>query len=253
MAPATADLSPLVRTLERHAAFAPADRDAVLALPFQVRALTPLAALSRAGQATRCCHLMLDGYAARYKLLPDGTRQILNILVRGDLSGLGHALFGLADHDVEMATSGRVATVSADAIEALAAARPAVARALWAETLFEGAIQREWIVNVGRRNARARLAHLLCEIAVRQDQAGLGGGRSLDLPFTQQMIADCAGLTSVHVNRVLQRLRRDGLIAGESRRVRIADWPALASEAGFDDGYLRTPRESAGRETLAAA
>lgn len=228
-----------MRKLSIHSALSSAERDALLSLPVQRRPVTAHASLFRDGEAAKHCCALLDGYAFRYKLLPDGSRQILNVLMRGDLIGVQRALFGRRDQGVEMLSAGTIALIPAAEIEALRSDHPGLAGALWGETLFDGAIQREWTVNIGRRDARGRLAHLLCELAVRHEQLDLGQRTSYRLPLTQTHLADCAGLTPVHVNRVLQSLRGAGLISSDQRRLTIQDWDALARLGGFDERYLR--------------
>lgn len=234
----TSMLDPLVRKLAIHSDLSADEREAVQSLPHHRRPLNAHAQLLRDGEPARHCSVLLDGYAFRYKLLPEGGRQIVNVLMRGDLVGVQRALFGRANHGVEMLTAGTVAEIPAAEVEALIASHPGVSRALWSETLFHGAIEREWVVNVGRRDAHGRVAHLLCELAVRHEQTGLGQRTSYHLPLTQTHIADCAGLTPVHVNRVLQSLRATGLIRTDQRRVTIEDWDGLARVGTFDERYL---------------
>jgi hypothetical protein len=110
--------------------------------------------------------------------------------------------------------------------------------AMWLDTLIDGAIYREWIANVGRRDARSRTAHILCEFALRQESAGLANRSKYDLPLTQEQIADAVGLTPVHVNRTLKALEASGLIERQRRSVTIADWEALSRAGDFDPCYL---------------
>lgn len=109
---------------------------------------------------------------------------------------------------------------------------------MWLETLAEGSIFREWIANIGRRDARSRVAHLLCEIAVRLQSAGLITGNRYELPMTQEQLGDATGLTPVHVNRTLQKLHGDGLITRDKRSITIENWKALSGVADFNPGYL---------------
>jgi CRP-like cAMP-binding protein len=130
-----------------------------------------------------------------------------------------------------------VALVPKQAILALTESRPALARALWFDTLVEGAIFREWVVNVGRRNARTRIAHLLCELAVRlQDSADPKEGYAL--PITQEQLADATGMTPVHTNRTIQALRKEGLISLSGGRLVVHDWRALKAAGEFTEVYL---------------
>ena len=110
--------------------------------------------------------------------------------------------------------------------------------ALWVDTLVDGSIFREWVVNVGRRDARARVAHILCEFSLRLEAAGLAKGHRYELPMTQEQLADAVGLTSVHVNRVLKRLGEDGLIRRDRRTIVIEDWKRMRDVGDFNERYL---------------
>jgi CRP-like cAMP-binding protein len=110
--------------------------------------------------------------------------------------------------------------------------------AMWLDTLIDGAIFREWIANVGRRDARAKTAHILCEFALRQEKAGLAKDSKYDLPLTQEQLADAVGLTPVHINRTLKALEASGLIERDRRSLTIADWSALSWVGDFDESYL---------------
>ncbi|MDB5694781.1 MAG: Crp/Fnr family transcriptional regulator [Sphingomonas bacterium] len=237
-----ATLEPLVRKLALHSDLLREEREALLSLRFERRPLRAHAQLFRGVDPALHCCVLLDGYAAGYKLLRDGSRQILNVLMRGDLVGIQRCLFQRADHEVEMLTDGTVATIAAADLQALMSAHSGLSRAIWSESLFHGAIQSEWIVNVGRRSASARLGHLLCELGVRNEQQGLGSRDQFELPLTQANIADCAGLTAVHINRTLRSLDEAGLIRRGRGRVTIPDWAGLTRMAGFDEQYLKPKR-----------
>jgi len=137
-----------------------------------------------------------------------------------------------------MLSAGTVALIPVDALRAVAFAHPHVGMAMWYETLVEGSIFREWILNVGRRDARTRIAHLLCEFAVRLEVANLGKQFSYELPITQEQLGDATALTPVHVNRTLKRLEEDGLIERTKRVITICDWTELAKTADFQPRYL---------------
>jgi CRP-like cAMP-binding protein len=138
-----------------------------------------------------------------------------------------------------MLTSGTIAMIQRDAVDRIAAERPAVGRAMWIDTLVDGAIFREWIMNVGRRNAKTRVAHLLCEFSLRLKVAGLGDATGYELPMTQEQLGDATGLTPVHINRTIKALERDALITRSSARaIRIGDWRKLAEAGDFESTYL---------------
>jgi CRP-like cAMP-binding protein len=138
-----------------------------------------------------------------------------------------------------MLTAGKVAMIPREEILGIAFERPEIGRAMWLDTLVDGSIFREWIANVGRRDARTRLAHLLCEFGMRLQHAGLGEETSYTLPMTQEQLGDATGLTSVHVNRTIKSLEAEGLIERVSpRSITIGDWKKLAGVGDFDSGYL---------------
>jgi CRP-like cAMP-binding protein len=235
--PSTA-LAPLLQRLRRWSALSKDDEDAVLALPFIERSMEAGHYIVREGdQPLKSC-LLVSGFAYRQKLTGRGDRQIMAIHIKGDMVDLQNSLLGSADHNVQMLTAGTIALIPVEAIRTIAFERPVVGMALWFETLVEGAIFREWILNVGQRDARTRIAHLLCEFALRMEAAELGGPTGYELPMTQEQLADATGLTAVHVNRMLQSLTKDGLIARTRRAVSIADWQRLASAGDFNSGYL---------------
>ena len=234
-------LQPLLRKLRQWRALNDADGAALLALPHVLREMRAGQVVVWDGDRPQSCCAMLSGFAFRHKMAVKGARQILSVHLRGDLVDIHNAMLRVADHNVQMLTDGEIAMIPIEEILALSAARPRVAQALWYETLVDGAIFREWIVNVGRRDARTRIAHLLCELALRHEQAGLGDRLDYEMPMTQEQLADATGLTSVHVNRMLMSLRTDGLIGRGNRSVSVADWAQLAAAGDFNAGYLHIP------------
>lgn len=231
-------LSPLLRRLEGRSPLAEADRRAILSLPHTLRTLAPGAHLVRDGDAPEQCSLLLSGFAYRYKVTGEGARQILSLHIAGEFVDLQNSLLGVADHSVQTLTEADVACVPRQALRELALANANVARALWLDTLIDASIVREWVVNVGRRDSRARVAHLLCELSLRLDAAGLARNHRYELPMTQEQLADAVGLTSVHVNRVLKQLGEEGLISRDRRSVVIEDWPRMRDAGDFNERYL---------------
>ena len=236
--PANPTLLPLLHKLQLWETLGKADGEAVLALPHVIRTIKAGQILVWDGDRPSNCCAILSGFAFRHKIAGNGLRQILSVHMRGDLIDLHNAMLRVADHNIQMLTEGEVAMIPLEAIVELMAARPAVAGALWRESLVDGSIFREWIVNVGRRDARTRVAHLLCELALRQEQAGLGDRLAYRMPMTQEQLGDATGLTPVHVNRMLKVLDGDGLINRHNRHVTVADWPALAKAGDFSPNYL---------------
>lgn len=201
--------------------------------------------LVRAGATLSHSMLVVDGFLARYKDLADGARQIQEIHVGGDFTDLHGFILKRLDHNVGTLTRARIAMVPHEALLRISEDEPHLSRLLWFSTLLDSAIQREKIVSVGRRAALARLAHMLCELHVRLDIAGLAQDGSFALPLTQLDLGDAAGLTSVHVNRMLKQLRDDRLVTARGGTVTIHDAQRLRQIAEFDPAYLyldRRPR-----------
>jgi CRP-like cAMP-binding protein len=237
-------LAPMLDKLEQRGPLDSGDRDAVLALPHRVIKFRPQEYVVREGDQPQNTCLILDGFAFRHKVAGNGGRQIFSIHMKGDLADLQNSLLGTADHNLQALTHVEVALIPVEAIRAIAFARPSVGRAMWNETLIEASIFREWILNVGRRDARTRAAHMLCEFALRLELAGLSERDNYELPMTQEQLADALGLTSVHVNRTLMGLREDGLIVRTQRSVQIDDWHELAKVGDFDSAYLHLPERA---------
>ena len=231
-------LALMVRKLELWNALVDEDRKAILALPHVVRQLDAGQYLVWDGDKPHHSCLLLDGFAYRHKSAGNGGRQILSIHMKGDIVDLQNSLLGIADHNVQMLSSGHVAMIPVQAMRKIAFDYPHVGMAMWYETLVEGSIFREWILNVGRRDARTRIAHLLCEFAMRLEVADLGRQSTYELPISQEQLGDAVSLTPVHVNRTLMRLEEDGLINRTKRVITICDWPELAKTADFEPRYL---------------
>jgi CRP-like cAMP-binding protein len=235
-------LAPMVRRLRLREELDDADRAAILALPFSIRKLDSGQYLVWDGDRPQNSCLLLSGFAYRHKLAGNGGRQILSIHMKGDIVDLQNSLLGIADHNVQMLTAGEVAMIPVEAMRELAFSNPAVGMAMWYETLVEGSIFREWVLNIGRRDARTRISHLLCEFALRLEVAELGEQTIYELPITQEQLADAVALTSVHVNRTLMKLEQDGLITRTKRMISIVDWTALVKVADFEPRYLHLER-----------
>ena len=231
-------LSPLIRKLSLWSPLDAEDRAAILALPHVRREIAANQYLVWDGDRPTTTCLLLRGFAFRHKLAGTGGRQILSIHMKGDLIDLQNSLLGVADHNVQMFSAGEVALIPVADVRQLAFDRPNVGMAMWYETLVEGSIFREWVLNVGRRDARTRIAHLLCEFALRLQVADLGQQTHYEMPITQEQLADAVALTSVHVNRTLMGLEADGLIKRDKRTIVISDWDNLAVEGDFQPRYL---------------
>jgi CRP-like cAMP-binding protein len=231
-------LDRVIRRLETRARLDDDDRAAIRALPVNKKTMDPAAYMVREGDQVESCVLLLSGFAYRHKITGAGQRQIIAVHMPGEFLDLQNSLLGLADHNVQALTRCEVATLPIAALRHLYEDRPRVGQAMWMDTLVDAAIFREWIVNIGRRDSISRLSHLLCELALRLEEAGLAIDRRYQLPMTQEQLADCTGLTPVHVNRVLKELGRLGLISRDKRSVEILEWDQLQRIADFNTRYL---------------
>jgi CRP-like cAMP-binding protein len=190
-------LACLTRKLESLARLDDADRQAIQSLPFTIQSVKARRYLVREGSTPTECCLLLSGYACRSKVTVGGGRQIVSFHIAGDIVDLQHLHLAVADHYVQTITDAEVAWIPMAKLRDLTRERPALDEALWRDTLIDASIFREWVLNVGRRDAKARVAHMLCEFAVRSEAAGLGRADRFEWPLTQEQIADATGLTTV--------------------------------------------------------
>jgi CRP-like cAMP-binding protein len=230
--------NPLIKKLERLAALTQAEKQALEGAVARTRDLPPGVDLIRAGERPTDCTLLLEGWACRYKLLPDSKRQVTGFVIPGDLCDLDGLVMGYLDHSVSTLKAARVALIPRDLLVGLMDSYPAIGRALWQETLAEAAIAREWVVNVGARPAYGRIAHVVCEMGLRLQAVGLGDRSRFEFPVTQADLADATGMTNVHVNRTLQEMRSDGLLTWTGSEVVIPDWEQLQKAGTFSPDYL---------------
>ncbi|HEV2818194.1 MAG TPA: Crp/Fnr family transcriptional regulator [Allosphingosinicella sp.] len=200
--------------------------------------------LVREGERPNDVYLLLDGWGYRYKLLPDGGRHILAYLIPGDLCDIHIFILKTMDHTLGLLTPATVAIIPQERILEVMDKHPRIERALWWATLVDEAVLREWLVNIGQRDAYTRLAHLFCELWMRMRAVGLADEGRFSLPLTQEELGDTMGLTAVHVNRTLQRMRAEKLIMLESRHLTITDAPRLVETAGFEPNYLHLDRRA---------
>lgn len=219
-APSTID-HPLLRKLGRFGRLSPAERKAVLDLVANREAVPADTVLVQQGEKLTDAVVIESGWAARYRTLEDGRRQIMNFLLPGDLFDLCAFMLTKSDHTVGTITDCTVNRVPISQVTRLFERHARLGSALWMGGLQEEAILRERILSLGRRNAEERTAHFLYELWVRLAAVGERDGRSYELPLTQTMLADALGLTSVHISRTLRKLRKRGLIETDRRRVTI--------------------------------
>lgn len=230
-----------LRKLSMHAPLTDSECERLLALPVRLQHQAPRTRLVAEGDVRREACALIAGHAFRYKMLPGGARQILSFHLPGDIIDLQAALLEVADHGIATLSGALVAQLPRDAVTAAMDAHPGIARAFWRETLVDAAIGREWLRNIGWRDAFGRLAHLLCETALRSAAAGVGRASRFEFPVTQVDLGEATALTPVHVNRTLQRLRGEGLVSMQGGEVRIIDWDGLVRAGSFDRRYLHLP------------
>ncbi len=182
--------------------------------------------------------LLLEGFTARYSTLSDGRRQITEINVAGDFVDLHSLLMKQMDHGVVTLTPCVIAHAPHSRLRRLTEEHAHLTRLLWLDTIVDAAIHRQWLVAMGRRSGLGHLAHLVCELFTRLSAVGLTEGQTFNLPLTQTVLSDALGVT-VHVNRLIAELRREGLVRWSNPQVEILDWPRLSQIAEFDPTYLR--------------
>lgn len=198
----------------------------------------------REGDPPTDVRLVLDGFACRYKLLPGGKRSIMALLVPGDFCDLDVAILDRMDHAIGTLTPCSLVDIPRATVNELTERRPNLARALRWATLVDEAILREWLANMGQRASDRQLAHLICELRLRLHVVGMAPAASFRLPLTQEELADALGITTVHVNRVLQQLREAGLIRLNGRALSIPDVARLEEFAEFNPDYLHLNQRS---------
>lgn len=233
--------NPLIRKLGRYVPLTDGERAAIEHLCRNPRTHLQGTDLILEGDKPQAVFLVLKGWAYRYKQLPDGSRQIMAFLVPGDLCDIQIFLFEKMDHSIGLLSNAEVVKIPAVEILELMDCFPRIERAMMWATLVDEATLREWLLNVGQRFALQRVAHLFCELRVRLSVVGLvDEDCSFAMPLTQSELADTTGITTVHANRTLQRLRQDQLISTHQGRLKIHNFDKLAEIAGFNEIYLHT-------------
>jgi CRP-like cAMP-binding protein len=227
----------LIASLRRFGAFSDPEADAVEALVNGWRDVAPGDDLAIEGGPALPLRVLMGGQAFRYRVLPDGRRQILGFLIPGDIIDL-QSLFLTLDHSIATLTPCEVGLVPRARLTDLIHSMPPVAQALWRASLADAAITREWLVGMGRRSAYGRVAHLFCEMFLRLKSVGLANHDRCAFPVTQLHLSDALGLSAVHTNRTLQALRVDNLIAFQGGELRVLDWAGLQAAGKFDPAYL---------------
>jgi CRP-like cAMP-binding protein len=227
----------LARLLSR-SALSDEEQDAILKLSGRTLQTQPRVDIVTPGETVDYACLVAKGLAARFDQMRNGQRQITAFYIPGDMCDLHSVVAPTAGWGICALAPTTIIAVPHDQLRALTARYPALALAFWRDSTADASILAKWVANLGRQSAICRLAHVICEFGVRFEQAGLGTRTSFELNATQEQLADAMGLTSVHVNRTLQRLRAAGVLSLRSHSVEVLDWRRLAEIAEFDPDYL---------------
>ena len=228
----------LIDKLDRLIGLTSIEREAVAALRFSTEFVPANRYLVREGDTVKQCCVVIDGYACRHKLERTGARQIVAFYMAGDILNLQHILLPKADDNLQTTTKALIGWIATDTLRQLGSDHPRIAKAFAIDVLIDASIFREWVLNVGRREAKVRIAHMICEFIARRKSLDTSTSFSMTLPFTQEQIGDATGLTSVHVNRMLRALTDEGAFVHQSGRLTIADWAKLQEIADFNPAYL---------------
>lgn len=230
--------NPLIRKLASVFRLTAEERDALAQLPMQVTHIRADQDIVREGdRPSRCC-LVLEGFACMFKMTADGGRQILAFQIAGDIPDLQSLHLTVLDNSLGTVTDCKVGFILHEDLRALCKKHFRLANAFWRETLIDASIFREWMLSIGRRDAYTRIAHLFCEFIVRLRAVGLAEDHACKFPITQAKIGDALGLSDVHVNRVMQSLRADGLIELKGGLLTVLGWERLKEAGEFDATYL---------------
>lgn len=242
---ATRSISPLIAKLQRQEPLTDAERHALIQAASSGQAHLPNEPVAAEGHGAGGVHVLVEGVVQKHKWLYDGTRQIVGISLPGDILDFPAFLRGALDYSITALTRAVTVRIGDAALRQLIDRHPRIGRLLWTEMANDMAISQEWMVSLGRRSGHSRVAHFFCEFYTRLALIGAVDGYRCLLPLTQAELADALGLSCVHINRVLQQLRRDGLIGLQSGQLVIKDWERLSAVAGFNPAYLSASQPAA--------
>lgn len=228
----------LTRRLRSIGTLTEADESRLRALPLRLVDLSKGETIVPDGAVAQNCCLVVAGYAHRTKVLANGNRQIFSLHIAGDIPDLHSLHLKKMDHELAALSRCRVALIPHNALKAALAASVTLTDLLWRDTLIDAASFRAWLLMLGQAEARARMAHLFCELFVRARMAHLVEGSRFDMPLTQTDLADVLGISAVHANRTLQDLRAQGLVEFDQQSASINRWDELKELAQFDASYL---------------
>jgi CRP-like cAMP-binding protein len=233
------DLAPLLATLSRRMGLSVVDQQALLSIA-QLRNLAKGELIVEEGSESVPLLLLCSGVACATRTLEDGGQQIVSVCLPGDPLNPGDFVLGRAGISISTFSPALVLSIPAAELHPLLELRPEIVRGLWRATAWRASVQKEWLIWLGRMPAEARLAHLLCEIACRSGSSRRESD-DFEFPLTQRELGDILGLSTVHVNRVLQQLRSSKLVDLSRGRLIIRDRAGLYQAAEFDPAYLAMP------------
>jgi CRP-like cAMP-binding protein len=228
----------LIRRLQLRDGLSSDELEALRALPGTVATYARRQTIVRAGDLQTKSSIVVDGWIARSNTFADGERQITQLHVPGDFFDLHSFLMKRLEHDIVAVTNCTIMQVDHFRLRELTATNPHLTRLLWLLTVVDAANYREWLTLMARADAYRHIAFIMCEMYMRLEAVGLAGAFEMDFPLTQEELGNVCGITAIHVNRVLQELRRDGLVATTGRRLSFPDWNRLVAAAQFDPTYL---------------
>lgn len=228
----------MLRKLESIFTLTSEEEQALLSLPIQVKDLETNRDIVTVGDQPSHCCLIVEGFTCVHKISVEGKRQIIALHVPGDIPDLQSLHLQVLDINISSITRCKLGFIRHADLHRLCEQYPRLAAALWRETLVHASLAREWLLNNGQRSAYARIAHLICELMLRLKAVGLTENESFYMPVTQSELADATGMTPVHVNRVYQALRSDGLISTQRSRMTLPDWEKIQQAGEFDPLYL---------------
>jgi CRP-like cAMP-binding protein len=235
--------SPLVRFVDRlmrRSRLSREEREAVLSLDCKLETHGARRDIVKIGQIVDHACLVIDGLVGRFDLMSNGQRQITAFHIPGDMCDLHSVVVPRAAWSINALSKSVIAKIPHTELRALAESHPALALAFWRDSVVDASILAKWVGNLGRKGAVARLAHLICELGVRLEYAELGSRTLFELSATQEQLADAAGMTSVHVSRMMQELKAKKLVKLWGGSVEVLDWEGLSALAEFDPAYLLT-------------
>lgn len=235
------DLQRFLERLTSRSILSAEEQEAILSLPGHTTQVEANRDFVRLGETVDHATLIVAGVVGRFGQNAEGGRQITALHIPGDMADLHSVVQPEGTSALQALSVATIMRIPHAPIRAATARYPALAEALWRDCMVDAAILSQWVINLGRRDAKSRIAHLLCETAWRFGVAPTAtGDRLFSFPLTQTQLGDATGLTPVHVNRVLRALRKQGLVDVGQRMVRIRDWEGLVKVGDFDPTHLQT-------------